>query len=84
VFGYSNTASLFAERSRALLSVFPDPIPGLTVEGFDLPDNLMIPGAVLVGGGHPVVLPPDGRDRKFDALDVFERCVTLAAETLAA
>lgn len=79
VFGYSNTATPFAERSRRQVEAVPDPMPGLAVEGFGLPDNLMIPGAVLEGGGHPIVLPPDGRDRPFDALDVFERCVEAAA-----
>lgn len=78
-FGYSNTASLFAERSRAQAAAVPDPMPGLAVEGFGLPDNLMIPGAVQDCGGHPVLLPEDGQDRPFDALDVFERCVALAA-----
>lgn len=84
IFGYSNTATLFAERSRAQAAAVPDPMPGLAVEGFGLPDNLMIPGAVLQGGGHPVVLPPDGQDRPFDALDVFELCVAQAARTMAA
>ena len=79
VFGYSNTATPFAERSRRQVEAVPDPMPGLAVEGFGLPDNLMIPGAVLAGGGHPVVLPPDSRDRPFDALDVFERCAEAAA-----
>ena len=32
----------------------------------------------------PMVLPPDGRDRAFDALDVFELCVAQAAAKLAA
>jgi nucleoside 2-deoxyribosyltransferase len=82
VFGYSNTATLFAERSRRQVEAAPDPLPGLSVEGFGLPDNLMVPGAVLEGGGHPMVLPPDGRDRPFDALDVFERCVEAAASRL--
>ena len=82
VFGYSNTATPFAGRCRTLLALQPDPMPGLSVEGFGLPDNLMIPGAVLWGGGHPIVLPDDGRDRRFDALDVFERCVALAASVL--
>lgn len=81
VFGYSNTATPFAERSRALVALQPDPVSGLAVEGFGLPDNLMIPGAVLNGGGHAMVLPEDGQDRAFDALDVFERCVALAALT---
>lgn len=84
VFGYSNTATPFAERSRALLAAMPDAMPGLSVEGFGLPDNLMIPGAVLGGGGHPMVLPEDGRCRAFDALDVFERCVALAAAAVGA
>ena len=79
IFGYSNSAQLFAERSRRQTASFPDPLPGLTVEGFDLPDNLMIPGALLEGGRHAVVMPHDGRDRAFDALDIFERCVEVAA-----
>lgn len=81
VFGYSNSAEGFAERSRAYLDAVPDPLPGLAVEGFALPDNLMIPGAVQHAGGHPVVLPTDGVSRAFDALDVFEQCVALAAWT---
>ncbi len=79
VFGYSNSAVSFAERNRRYLDAIPDLHPGMAVEGFGLPDNLMIPGAVLEGGGHPMVLPPDNRSRSFDALDVFERCVELAA-----
>ena len=79
IFGYSNSATPFAERSRAQAAAAADPLAGLLVEGFGLPDNLMIPGAVLRGGGHPVVLPEDGRERAFDALDVFERCLALAA-----
>jgi nucleoside 2-deoxyribosyltransferase len=82
VFGYSNSALPFAERSRRHIQAIADPLPGLSVEGFGLPDNLMIPGALLAGGGHPVVLPPDGRDRPFDALDMFERCVEVAARKL--
>jgi len=75
VFGYSNTATLFSARSHALVAAVPDPIPGLLVEGFGLPDNLMIPGAVEYGGGFPITLPADGVDRAFDALDVFAPCV---------
>jgi nucleoside 2-deoxyribosyltransferase len=74
VFGYSNTATLFEPRSHKLVAAVPDPIPGLLVEGFGLPDNLMIPGAVEYGGGFPITLPPDGIDRAFDALEVFEIC----------
>lgn len=81
-FGYTNTATPFAERSRRHVAAVPDPMPGLAVEGFGLPDNLMIPGALLQAGGHPVVTPQDGRSRAFDALDVFERCVASAAERM--
>jgi nucleoside 2-deoxyribosyltransferase len=77
VFGYSNSAQPFANRSKALVAVQPDAMPGLAVEGFGLADNLMIPGAVLQGGGMPIVLPTDGRDRAFDDLEMFERCVAL-------
>lgn len=79
VFGYSNSATPFSARSAAQVAAVPDPIPGLTVEGFGLADNLMIAGAVLLGGGAALVLPEDGVDRPFDALDVFERCVIAAA-----
>jgi hypothetical protein len=50
-------------------------MPGLTVGGFGLPDNLMIPGAVGAAGGAPILLP-----ERFDSLEMFERCVVLAAE----
>ncbi len=82
IFGYSNSATPFAERSAALVARVPDPMPGLSVEGFGLPDNLMIPGAVLAGGGHPILLPEGGQDLPFDSLEVFERCVAIAAATL--
>ncbi len=82
VFGYSNSATPFAERCRQQTLAQPDPILGLSVEGFGLPDNLMIQGAAVQAGGHPVVLPTDGRDRPFDSLEVFEACVALVARQL--
>ena len=83
VFGYSNSAVPFAERCRRQVAALPDPMPGLSVEGFGLPDNLMIQGAAVLGGGQPIVLPADGQDRPFDSLEVFEACVALAAQRLA-
>jgi nucleoside 2-deoxyribosyltransferase len=82
IFGYSNSAANFAARSRCQVAAVPDAFLGMAVEGFGLPDNLMIPGAVLDGGGHPMILPLDHQDRPFDALDVFERCVEIAAATM--
>lgn len=83
VFGYSNSATSFAARSQAQAGAVRDPLPGLAVEGFGLADNLMVAGAVLQGGGTSVVLPEDGQDRAFEALDVFERCVVVAAAAMA-
>jgi nucleoside 2-deoxyribosyltransferase len=82
IFGYSNSATPFAERSRRQVAALPDPLPGLAVGGFGLPDNLMIPGAVLAGGGEPMVVPEDGHDRPFDSLEIFEACVARAARRL--
>jgi nucleoside 2-deoxyribosyltransferase len=82
VYAYSNSATPFAARSAALLAAWPDPMPGLTVGGFGLPDNLMIPGAVEQTGGAPILLPE--RELPFDSLDMFARCVALAAERMRA
>jgi nucleoside 2-deoxyribosyltransferase len=84
VYGYSNCARPFAERCRHQHAALPEPVAGLVVETFGLPDNLMVPGAALAGGGLPIMLPEDGQDRKLDALDVFERCVALVAAQLGA
>ena len=81
IFAYSNSGTLFAARSAAQLAAAPDPMPGLTVGGFGLPDNLMIPGAVETGG-LPIQLPEDGADLPFDSLAVFSRCVAAAARRL--
>jgi nucleoside 2-deoxyribosyltransferase len=83
IFGYSNAAIPFAERSRRQTDALPDPMAGLSVGGFGLPDNLMIAGAVEQGGGHAMVVPQDGVDRAFDSLEMFEACVRLAAQATA-
>jgi nucleoside 2-deoxyribosyltransferase len=82
VFGYSNSATGFMARSQAQVAAVGDAMPGLAIEGFGLADNLMVPGAVEYGGGLPLTLPPDGVDRAFDALDVFELCVAEIAAHL--
>jgi nucleoside 2-deoxyribosyltransferase len=79
VYGYSNSGTPFAVRSAAFAG--GDTLPGLAVEGFGLPDNLMIPGAVEYGGGLKIFLPPDGVERAFDALDVFEACVAAVGKS---
>jgi nucleoside 2-deoxyribosyltransferase len=79
IFGYSNSPESFESRMRRQLG---EGHADLSIEGFHLPDNLMIVGAVQ-SGGYPVFLPTDGQARGLDALDVFESCVEAAARLMA-
>ena len=79
IFGYSNTPENFESRMRRQLGAKHE---GLVIEGFHLPDNLMIVGAVH-SGGYPLFVPTDGKTRGLDALDVFETCVEAAARYFA-
>ena len=79
IFGYSNTTENFESRMRGQLGANH---ADLDIEGFHLPDNLMIVGAVQ-SGGCPVFVPADGKTRGLDALDVFETCVEAAARYFA-
>ncbi len=76
-YGYTNSAQGFAARSAAQVAAVPDPMAGLTVGGFGLPDNLMIAGAL-----RRFVTPADGRDQPFDALHTFDACVRAVAAGL--
>ena len=78
IFAYSNAAATFTERSRLHLAAVADPLPGVAVEGFDLEDNLMVPGAVETGGLQ-IFAPPPGTTPAFDDLATFERCVAAVA-----
>ncbi len=80
IFGYSNMAVPFAVRIAQQISAVPDPLVGVAVEDFGLHDNLMIAGAIRAAG-HQIVVPHDGRGRRFDALDIFERCVRLPRQS---
>jgi nucleoside 2-deoxyribosyltransferase len=79
IFGYSNTPESFESRMRRQLGAEH---ANFGMEGFHLPDNLMIVGAVR-SGGYRVFLPTDGKARGLDALDVFEACVEAAARYFA-
>ena len=79
IFGYSNTPENFESRMRRQLGASH---ADFGIEGFQLPDNLMIVGAVH-SGGYPVFIPTDGKTRGLDALDVFETCVEAVARYLA-
>src|SRR4051812_49046286 len=80
IFGYSNTSESFEQRMRRQLG---EGYAGLSFEGLQLPDNLMIVGAVS-SGGYPIFVPSDGEARGIDALDVFEACAAAAAHYPAA
>ncbi len=79
IFGYSNSSENFESRMRRQLGAEH---AEFGIEGFHLPDNLMIVGAVQ-SGGYPVFLPTDDKTRGLDALDVFETCVEAAARYFA-
>jgi nucleoside 2-deoxyribosyltransferase len=79
IFGYSNSPENFESRMRKQLGAKH---ADLGIEGFHLPENLMIVGTVQTGG-YPIFLPTDGKLRDLDALDVFESCVAAAARYLA-
>jgi nucleoside 2-deoxyribosyltransferase len=79
IFGYSNTPESFESRMRRQLGADH---ADLGIEGFHLPDNLMIVGAVQ-SGGYPIFVPADDKARGLDALDVFETCVAAAARYFA-
>jgi nucleoside 2-deoxyribosyltransferase len=75
IFGYSNSPHSFESRMQRQLGPAH---AKLGIEGFHLPDNLMIVGAVQ-SSGYPIFVPADGKTRGLDALDVFEACVAAAA-----
>jgi nucleoside 2-deoxyribosyltransferase len=79
IFGYSNTAENLESRMRTQLG---DRHAGLGIEGFHLPDNLMIVGAVH-SGGYPIFVPRDSEARGIDALDIFESCAEAAGRSVA-
>ena len=79
IFGYSNSSESFEQRMRRQ---FSEGYADLGIEGFHLPDNLMIVGAVH-SGGCPIFVPSDGKVRGVDALDVFEACAAVAARYVA-
>jgi len=92
VFGWSNTATLFTDRTVAFVAGNDQRITrdaqgmrdadGMQIEDFALGDNLMIDVAVLQSGGALTreTVPPD---RQWSDLGAFDRCVAEAARRLA-
>jgi nucleoside 2-deoxyribosyltransferase len=83
IFAYANTAARLLERTRALIPTtefdggWIDEA-GMSVENFDLFDNLMLDGAIIASGGT-LIVEDKGADRWRD-LSAFEKCVQQAAK----
>ena len=79
VFGWSNSAETFSERTRAFLGVAgPLDADGMSIEEFGLTDNLMIDAAILASGGALFVQAVTESARWTD-LTAFESCVAAVA-----
>ena len=90
VFGWSNDAERFAERTRAAFATARQADgswrdgEGMLVEDFaPLADNLMIDGAIAASGGVLVARDVPRREA-WTSLEAFEACIQAAARTLAA
>lgn len=89
VLAYANTTRGFGARSLAAIGPAArrradgswEDGEGMAVEEFDLPENLMLPGAVDAAGGCWEVQAVPAADRWRD-LAAFRRCVARAAALL--
>ncbi|MBK1659410.1 nucleoside 2-deoxyribosyltransferase [Paracraurococcus ruber] len=89
VFGYSNIAQRFAQRTLAALGGHArrradgawEDGEGMAVEEFDRHDNLMLEGGIAAAGGsfEAAEMPPEAR---WHDLSAFARCVAAAAQAL--
>ena len=76
IFAYSSDSRTFAERTRAMLGLASHAeadAEGRAIESFDLPDNLMLPGAVRASGGEWVLRADAAGD--LAAFEAFEECL---------
>jgi nucleoside 2-deoxyribosyltransferase len=76
IFAYSSDLRTFAERTSAMLGLASDAAAdgeGRVIESFELPDNLMLPGAVRASGGEWIVRPGDAGG--LAAFEAFEECL---------
>src|SRR4051812_37187952 len=88
LFGYATVAAPFLDRTLAHLDGAAAQAPdgswwdadGLQIEQFGLFDNLMIEGGIHGSGG--TLLRAD-QDTRWHDLQLFERCVQMAADALA-
>lgn len=84
VFGYTNDPRTFAERTRAFAGLAPDAkqdAGGMSLESFDLRDNLMIDGAIHLAGGV-FAAHQAAPDAQYTDLTAFEQCLTAARQAM--
>ena len=80
VYAYSGDPRPFAERCRECTGATERHVDGngFGIEDFNLPDNLMLPGAVQAMGGSWVARSSN-REPKLAAFEAFEECLALLA-----
>jgi nucleoside 2-deoxyribosyltransferase len=85
VFAYTNDPERFQQRTRQFLSSLGElradeerDAHDMSIEAFELSDNLMLAGALREQGYEPTHGHTD-RAQRFVDLDAFERCLALAA-----
>lgn len=79
IFGYSNDGRLYVDRVSATQPGLD--ADGLTIEQFEMVDNLMLEGAIFTSGGI-LIRQPISPDRYYTDLTPFEAAVQIAAERL--
>ena len=86
VFGYSNVAEDFLERSKQSVGASFDAATNswrdanrMAIENFGNADNLMIDNALFDHGGHAMVRHAATPQNRFSDLTGFEMCLRLAA-----
>jgi nucleoside 2-deoxyribosyltransferase len=75
-YGYSNVVHTFEERVRAYNETPLEAYTaGTAIERFDMPDNLMMPGAIVDAGGTCMVSRPVEPGQELRCLANFRTCL---------
>lgn len=81
VFGYSNDGRLYAERVAGVGGLDAD---GLSIEAFEMADNLMLEGAIALSNGCLIREQAPQATAYYTELKAFEAVVKIAADRLLA
>jgi nucleoside 2-deoxyribosyltransferase len=87
IFGYTNVKASFVERTRSFVGKtslrdggFEEDSDHMSLESFELVDNLMLAGGIVDSGG--ILCDCDApRPKRYTALEAFEQCVVAAAKS---